>query len=357
MDMVVEHKNSNEPPLFGALDLGTNSCRMLIAQPQGFDFKVMDAFSKTVYLGRGLDKSGRLNRAAQERTISALSVCASKLKRLNVQHSTLVATAACRLARNGADFVALAKKRTGLDLQIIKPQEEARLAVIGSASHLRRDTDQVMVIDIGGGSTEMVWLDVSHLPQTERRQALLGLNGNLKRLKGRITDTGVRLVDWISVPLGVTTLREQFNDVEGDKARYAMMSWAFEESIAEFGPFGENYEGRILPNFQIIGTSGTVTTIAATHMKLQRYDRAKVDGYEMSSAQVEYEISKYLARGPKWRASNPAIGAGRKDLIMSGAAILQAVLRVWPTDVLTVADRGLREGMLYSQMVRHGFLN
>ena len=348
------HQNPNE--LFAALDLGTNSCRMLIARPKGGDFEVVDAFSKTVYLGKGLDGSGRLAEPAIRRTLSALNVCAAKLRKHKVKHARLVTTAACRQAENGRAFVRRAKMETGLRLEIIKPQEEARLAVIGSASHVRSQSDQVLVLDIGGGSTELVWLDLSQVAPNERRNAMMRLQRGMKKNTNPCAINGVKVVDWISVPLGVTTLREQFNDVDGDKARYAMMSWYFEQYVAQFGPYNNAQEPKILPNFQIIGTSGTVTTIAASHMELKRYDRSLVDGYEMTSVQIEAEIERYLVNGSDWRAANSAIGAGRIDLIMSGAAILQAILRVWPTNLLTVADRGLREGILYSQMVSQGYL-
>jgi exopolyphosphatase/guanosine-5'-triphosphate,3'-diphosphate pyrophosphatase len=344
-------------PLFGALDLGTNSCRMLIARPVGQEFEVVDAFSKTVYLGKNLETTGRLSNASMRRTISALHVCQNKLRRNEVKNFRLVATAACRQAINGRDFVKRARKEARIKLEIIKPAEEARLAVVGSASHIRASTEQVLVVDIGGGSTELVWLDLTGVRPEDRRGAMMRIPGELKRPKEVDGFAGVKVVDWISVPLGVTTLKDQFNDVTEDKAAYAMMSWYFEEHIAQFGPVNDNYTSEFLPNFQIIGTSGTITTIAATQMGLQRYDRKRVDGYQMSSATVESEIERYLAGGPEWRAQNPCIGDGRKELIMSGAAILQSILSVWPTELLTVADRGLREGILYSQMVKQGYLS
>lgn len=343
-------------PLFGALDLGTNSCRMLIARPVAKEFEVVDAFSKTVYLGKGLDSNGRLSNSAMRRTISALHVCQNKLRRNDVKNFRLVATAACRQAVNGRDFVKRARKEARLKLEIIKPAEEARLAVVGSASHIKSTTEQVLVVDIGGGSTELVWLDLTGVRPDDRRGAMMRIPGELKKPKEVDGFAGVKVVDWISVPFGVTTLKDQFNDVEEDKAAYAMMAWYFEEFIAQFGPVGANYPSEILPNFQIIGTSGTITTIAATEMGLPRYDRKRVDGYEMTSASVEAEIDRYLTGGPEWRANNPCIGEGRKELIMSGAAILQSILSVWPTELLTVADRGLREGILYSQMVKQGYL-
>ena len=343
-------------PLFAALDLGTNSCRMLIARPRKSDFEVIDAFSKTVYLGKGMDSSGRLSNSAMKRTISALHVCKKKLNQNNVKYSRLVATAACRQALNGRDFVKRARKESKLKLEIIKPSEEARLAVIGSVGHLKPLTEQVLVVDIGGGSTELVWLDLTNVKPNNRKNSIMLMQSNQLRKKELDNLTGVKVVDWISVPFGVTTLKEQYSDVEEDKAAYAMMSWCFEEYITHFGPTHKN-DLKILPNFQIIGTSGTITTIAATKLGLLRYDRQKVDGYEMSSAQVGMEIDRYLSGGPEWRAQNPCIGDSRKDFIMSGAAILRSILRVWPTDTLTVADRGLREGILYSQMVKEGYLS
>jgi exopolyphosphatase/guanosine-5'-triphosphate,3'-diphosphate pyrophosphatase len=162
-----------------------------------------------------------------------------------------------------------------------------------------------------------------------------------------------KVVDWISVPLGVATLREQFRDVEDDAARFALMSWFFEENLAEFAPYKDepSREG-----FQIVGTSGTVTTVAASHLGLRRYDRNKVDGLTMTSDEIDRVIRNYLALGPAGRRRDPRIGQDRQTLIMSGAAILQALLRCWPTDRLSVADRGLREGMLYAQMAADGVL-
>lgn len=346
----------NEGELFGAIDLGTNSCRMLIARPEGREFQVLDAFSKPVYLGKGLDNSGRLSHGSIERTIGALQVCAKKLRQHDVKNSRMVATACCRQAINGRDFIKRVRQETGLKLEIIKPEEEARLAVIGCAAHLKQGVDQVVVIDIGGGSTELVWLDLAAVAPSDRRRALMELRSNLRKPRQHNSDSCVKVVDWISVPFGVATLRDQFSDVEGDKDRYAMMSWYFEEYIAQFGPVLNTWTDDFLKSFQIIGTSGTVTTIASTHMRMPRYQRDKVDGFSMSAHQVEAEIDRYLQLGPMGRAKEPCIGAGRKEFIMSGSAILQAILRVWPTQTLTIADRGLREGLLYSQMAKAGYL-
>ncbi|MCI2398295.1 Ppx/GppA phosphatase family protein [Aliiroseovarius subalbicans] len=337
--------------LYAALDLGTNSCRMLIAQPKGNQFHVVDSFSKSVQLGYGLEGSGRLSRASIGRTIQALKICQRKLKKHNVSHMRLVATEACRRARNGRDFMRMVTRETGLTLEIIKPEEEARLAVISCAPLVSMKTEQLLVVDIGGGSTELVWIDLSNVPPIERPRAIMRMRGSLMADPGPFP--AARVVDWISVPLGVATLREQFDDVKEDSARFALMSCFFEEQLESFLPF---YGDHVREGFQIIGTSGTVTTVAATHLGLKRYDRNKVDGLRMSSDQIDAVIRGYLEQGPQGRRADPRIGKDRQALIMSGSAILQALLRIWPTDRLSVADRGLREGLLYSQMSADGVL-
>ena len=344
-----DHKEPG--PLYAALDLGTNSCRMLIARPAGGQFAVVDSFSKSVQLGQGLESSGRLSRASISRTIQALRICKRKLQRHRVKNMRLVATEACRRALNGRDFMGLVARETGLELEIIRPEEEARLAVISCAPLVGRRTEQLLVVDIGGGSTELVWIDLSQVPPEERARSIMRLS------LGRDSPVGegprARVVDWISVPLGVATLRDQFADVEDDAGRFALMSCYFEEQLADFSPYAKE---QAREGFQIIGTSGTVTTVAATHLGLRRYDRTKVDGLAMTSDEIDAVIQGYLRAGPEGRRADPRIGRDRQALIMSGSAILQALLRVWPTDRLSVADRGLREGLLYAQMSSDGVL-
>ncbi len=337
-------------PLYAALDLGTNSCRMLIAQPLGSQFSIVDSFSKSVQLGVGLEASGRLSRASMVRTIQALRICEKKIEKHGVKRMRLVATEACRRARNAKDFIRQVRRETGLALEIIAPEEEARLAVISCAPLVNTTTEQLLVVDIGGGSTELVWIDLSAVPPADRPKAIMRLHmGFNAQGEGPVA----RVVDWISVPLGVATLKDQFIDVDDDAARFALMSWFFEENLASFSPYNaENpREG-----FQIIGTSGTVTTVAASFLNLKRYDRTKVDGLQMTSDQIDLVIREYLALGPEGRRTDPRIGRDRHALIMSGAAILQALMRIWPTDRLSVADRGLREGLLYAQMSADGVL-
>ncbi len=356
----LEHKTALSPApvppksgeLYAALDLGTNSCRMLIAQPRGNGFDVVDSFSKSVQLGSGLEQTGRLSRGSMTRTIQALRICQQKLRRNKVRKMRLVATEACRRALNADEFISRVRRETGLKLDIIKPEEEAQLAVISCAPLVSPKTENLLVVDIGGGSTELVWIDLTQVPKSERAGAIMRLHHGFAPTMNGLPSA--RVVDWISVPLGVATLRDQFNDVEDDAARFALMSWFFEENLSDFTPY---HNMQPTEKFQIVGTSGTVTTVAASHLGLKRYDRMRVDGLRMTSEQIDRVIRSYLALGPAGRRADPRIGQDRQALIMSGAAILQALMRCWPTDRLSVADRGLREGLLYAQMSADGVLS
>jgi exopolyphosphatase/guanosine-5'-triphosphate,3'-diphosphate pyrophosphatase len=335
--------------LYAALDLGTNSCRMLIAAPDSGRFRVVDAFAKSVRLGSGLERTGHLSRGAIGRTLAALEVCADKLNRYRVRNVRLVATEACRRARNGGHFLARAARETGLRLEVIRPEEEARLAVISCAPLVSPAASQVLVFDIGGGSTELVWLDLSEIAPERRPQAIL----DLEICRGGGGPGRARIVDFISVPLGVATLHERYADVTDDSARFALMSWYFEEQIAGFKPYLESLVSDPA-TFQMIGTSGTVTTVGAAHLGLKRYDRRKVDGMRLSAKAIDEVIARFLRLGPLGRRSDIGLGRDRSELIMSGAAILQTLLRLWPTESMRVADRGLREGMLFAMMSAHG---
>ncbi|CAN5744446.1 Ppx/GppA phosphatase family protein [soil metagenome] len=326
---------------------------MLIATPDGGHFRVVDAFAKSVRLGSGLERTGHLSRSGIGRALEALDVCASKIARLGVVQLRLVATEACRRARNGNHFLALAARQTGLRLEVIEPEEEARLAVISCAPLVSPEASQVLVFDIGGGSTELVWIDLSAVLPEDRPQAIVNLD-----LGARTARRGAaRIVDFISVPLGVATLHDRFADVEEDGARFALMSWFFEEQIAGFKP----YLDEMIPDggagFQMIGTSGTVTTVGAAHLGLRRYDRRKVDGMHLSVEAIDGVIARFLRLGPEGRRQDVGLGRDRSELIMSGAAILQTLLRIWPTRSMRVADRGLREGMLFAMMSARGALS
>ncbi|PVE59238.1 exopolyphosphatase [Arthrobacter sp. TPD3018] len=305
---------------FAALDLGTNNCRLLIARPQGDGFAVIDAFSRIVRLGEGLAATGRLSDAAIERTIAALRVCADKLKRRNVTLARSVATEACRRASNGQDFIARALEETGIHLDIISAEEEARLAVLGCHALIEPGDDPALIFDIGGGSTELVLIDTTR--------------GSMPRV-----------LDWHSAPWGVVSLTEHAGGGEGEGGRlaaYERMRGIVADSFADFA-------GRLPKHVQrprLLGTSGTVTTLGSVHLGLSHYDRAQVDGL-IVPADAMRRISADLSRkSVKERAQLACIGSERADLVVAGCAILETILDLWPAERLGIADRGIREGIL-----------
>ena len=338
-----------EAPAYAALDLGTNNCRLLVARPRldangapvaanldpsrpcgsanrGIAFEVIDAFSRIVRLGEGLDRSGVLSRPAMDRTIDALKVCAAKIRRRRVLRARQVATEACRRASNCQEFVRRVRGETGLQFEIISSAEEASLALAGCATLLDDAKPNAVVFDIGGGSTEVMW--------------------------SRLTPdrSGVELIDTISLPFGVINLSEQFG---GDRLSLP----AFERMIDMVRRPLEEFEARhgirapiTAGQVQMLGTSGTVTTLAGVRLGLPCYDRSKVDGCYLDFAEMREVTHNLLALDYRARAQEPCIGAARADLVMAGCAILEAICRTWPVGRLRVADRGVREGILSNLM-------
>lgn len=317
-------RNWFERTAYAALDLGTNNCRLLIAKAGGDDFTVVDAFSRVVRLGEGLSSTGKMSDEAMDRAVEALAVCADKLKRRNVVLARSVATEACRQALNGVEFIERVKRETGIHLDIISPKEEARLAVMGCHALLEPGEGPALIFDIGGGSTELV---------------LVSTDG--------ITP---EIIDWVSVPWGVVSLTESENvDQDSEQARldgYAAMRAKVMDSFAKFASRLPKEQG----DHRLLGTSGTVTTLASVHLKLNSYDRRAVDGLHLPS-QAMREISAALAKcSPAGRAEYPTIGRDRADLVVAGCAILESILDIWPGERLGVADRGIREGILRALM-------
>ncbi len=318
--------------LYAALDLGTNNCRLLIAQPtRPGQFRVVDAFSRIVRLGEGLAASGRLSDEAMERAIDALRICASKLRNREIRRMRLIATEACRQAANGEEFLQRVVTETGLELEIIDRETEARLAVSGCSSLVGREARSVVLFDIGGGSSEIAVIRIG--------------DNRFARLANHITH-------WTSLPVGVVTLSERHGgrdvtpDVfEGMVREVAGMLSAFDCPEIEIAEDGD---------FHLIGTSGTVTTLAGVHLDLPRYDRRKVDGIWLSDDEVSAMQAKLLSWNFESRAANPCIGPDRADLVLAGCAILEAIRRRWPSPRMRVADRGLREGLLTDMMADDG---
>lgn len=328
------HVVPQELPIFAALDLGTNNCRLLVAVPTRYgQFRVIDAFSRIVRLGEGLSASGRLGDAAMDRAVEALKVCGYKLGHRKIRRARLIATEACRAASNGAEFLDRVKREAGLDLEIIDRQTEARLAVSGCGSLIERDTQGVVLFDIGGGSSEIALIDL-----TGRRS---------QRLANHI-------VSWTSLPVGVVSLAERFGGRAVTRETFAAM---VDDVAAHLNAFeGRDRLKHIVAGskFHLLGTSGTVTTLAGVHLDLERYDRRRVDGLWMDRDSVDAMVDRLVGWDFQQRVANPCIGADRADLVLAGCAILEAIRAVWPAERLRVADRGLREGILSELMADEG---
>ncbi|KQM27650.1 MULTISPECIES: Ppx/GppA phosphatase family protein [unclassified Sphingomonas] len=304
---------------YAALDLGTNNCRLLIARPQGDGFAVVDAFSRIVRLGEGLAATGRLSDAAMDRTVAALKICAEKLKRRDVTLARSVATEACRRATNGPAFVERVLEETGIHLDIITAEEEARLAVLGCHALLEPGDGPALVFDIGGGSTELVLLDAS----------------------GPVP----RVLDWHSAPWGVVSLTESLGagkEAPTTSGAYARMRACVTES---FAPFAKRLPQTDEPR-RLLGTSGTVTTLASVHLGLASYDRSQIDGLIVPAESMLAVSQRLAGMSLAERGTVPCIGSERADLVVAGCAILETILALWPAERLGVADRGIREGIL-----------
>lgn len=319
-------------PAFAALDLGTNNCRLLVAHRDQGGFRVRDAFSRIVRLGEGLGDHGALSGPAMDRALEALKICASKLRQHNITRARCVATQACRSAINGGEFIDRVRDQTGIVLEVIDPEEEARLAVMGCLDLMDLNANAALVIDIGGGSTELSWVDLAAMRSQSARERLMN----------------PPILAWASFDIGVVSLAEALPETPDRDAWYAdmvanaraKMRWpAGAQTLGDIFAAGEGH---------IVGTSGAVTSLAGVHLDLPRYQRDRVDGLWMSQGEAHAARDHLLAMSLANRARHPCIGPDRADLVLAGAAILDAVLGDWPCQRLRVADRGVREGLLMS---------
>lgn len=316
-------------PVYGAIDLGSNNCRLLIAIPCRDRPKVIDAFSRIVRLGEGVDEIGSLSSAAMNRAIAALKICRAKMVKRGVGRMRCIATAACRAARNADAFVDQVRRETGLELEIIDPKEEARLAVASCRELLDLDAGNAAVFDIGGGSTEII--------------------------RVRAGATGApEIVWWTSLPFGVITLSERFNHNRAATADFESMAREARSLMARARESdGLDANG---VDLRFLGTSGTITTIAGVHLGLARYNRSRVDGLTMTVPEIDAVTARLVAMTRTERAAEPCVGPERADMVLAGCAILEAMKRLWGFADLRVADRGLREGMLLDLMNADGRL-
>jgi exopolyphosphatase / guanosine-5'-triphosphate,3'-diphosphate pyrophosphatase len=316
--------------VYAALDLGTNNCRLLIACPAGDGFRVVDSFSRIVRLGEGISATGSISEAAIERAIAALSICRDKIRSKKAKRLRLIATEACRAASNAQGFRDRVAAETGIRLEVIDRETEAALAVIGCSPLLDPKGRGAILFDIGGGSTELV--RIARDPENKHGDP--------------------RIAAWMSIPLGVVTLAEHFGGRDVTREIYARM---VEEVAQHVGPFAAKH-GDDLEDMHLLGTSGTVTTLAGLHLNLSRYDRRRVDGIWMDDAQLSATIARLLGMSYHERAGNNCISVDRADLVLAGCAILDAIRQAFPLPRLRVADRGLREGMLVEMMREDGAL-
>jgi len=312
-------------PAFAALDLGTNNCRLLVARPSGSGFTVIDSFSRIIRLGEGINETGRLSEPAIERAINALRVCVSKLRRWRVRYGRYVATEACRKASNCGEFLDRAAYEANVRLEIIDAGEEAALAARGCGPLLTAKRENAVVFDIGGGSTEVIWLATPP--------------------GGPIT-----FLDSISIPMGVVTMADRLRGQEITPDLYNSLK---HDARMPLGAFDTKHgisqrirAGRV----QMLGASGTVTTVAGIHKRLPRYRRDAVDGTLMDFKEIDAVTEHLFAIGANGRRANPCVGPERADLVLPGCAILDAIRDEWPVGRLRVADRGVREGILLSLM-------
>ena len=316
------------PAAYAALDLGTNNCRLLIARVSPDGFRVIDSFSRIIRLGEGISSTGRISDAAISRAVSALGVCGDKIRAKGAMRLRTIATEACRAADNADAFLDLIERETGIKLEVIDRETESTLAVIGCTPLLDARAKGAVLFDIGGGSTEVVRIerpaDSPHAPP----------------VKG----------PWISLPLGVVTLAEKFGGTHVTRESYGAM---VDEVASHLAPFAEQH-GHDLSDMHLLGTSGTVTTVAGIHLGLSHYDRRRVDGLWMNNAEMDRAIARLLDMTYQDRAQNACIGAERADLVLAGCAILDAIRAAFPLPRLRVADRGLREGMLVEMMRADG---
>jgi exopolyphosphatase / guanosine-5'-triphosphate,3'-diphosphate pyrophosphatase len=336
-----ESRRASRRPIFGGIDLGTNNCRMLVGTPTSRGFQVLDSFSRVVRLGEGLYETGRLSPVAMERAIASLSICAERAQRWGNSGSgplTLraIATEACRQAENGAEFINLARQKTGLPLEIINPREEAELAVESCSSLICEGGRRAVLFDIGGGSTEIAWVRVN-------------CDGAAPELTG-----------YLSLPVGVVTLSERCAEACYTEEGFSSVVSDITAMLRPFEAVHRIGEEIRQGGVMMVGTSGTVTTLAGVSLKLDRYRRGLVDGLCLPRQTMEAALTETRALGREGLRRHPCIGADRVNFVLPGCAIFAAIHELWQVPKLIVADRGLREGMLIrlmraSRLVRRGY--
>jgi exopolyphosphatase/guanosine-5'-triphosphate,3'-diphosphate pyrophosphatase len=334
-----ERPRAETGPVYAALDLGTNNCRLLIARPveemgrKNNGIRALDSFSRIVRLGEDVGVGGVLTEAAQDRTIKALQICKRKIERFDLTAGRYVTTEACRQAKNSRDFLARVEAEVGLELEVVSTEEEAILAFRGCANLLMPAPKYALVFDIGGGSTEVLWVETDHSAQ----------RGILPEHK---------VLDWFSMDRGVMNLLDGFGDRVAAEGYYEELVGQTMRRLGDFNSRNGIADAVARGEVQMLSTSGTVTTLAAIYLDLQRYDRSRIDGLELSQKELAAAVKKVREMRVSERFMHPCIGADRSDYIVSGCALFEAVVRLWPVSSMTIADRGVREGIVLSLMAQ-----
>lgn len=316
-----KEKKNDVQEYLAALDLGTNTCRLLIGKrtPQGV--QVVDSFVRVIRLGDELATKGHISKEAIKRAVSALSICAKKIKSYSVARGRYVATATCRMASNREEFLRTILTKAGLDLEVISTAEEARLSIMGCADLMDSSTRYAIAFDIGGGSTEVMWLELfpNKLPE---------------------------IIEWISLPLGVVTVADRLRQHSSPEECLLNIRKFVAKEVKSFCDKAYIYPQLVKNNIQLIGTRGTVTTLAALHKNLDRYDRLKVNGVLLTPDIIKRTVSNLYGMSVEKRLLHPCIGPLRSELVLGGVAIFEGIYDVFPINPVRVADRGVREGIL-----------
>jgi len=313
-------------PVYAALDLGTNNCRLLMGARSGAGFRVLDSFSRIVRLGEGLHETGRLSPLAMDRAVDALHACANRLARRDVRSVRAIATEACRRAANAPDFLARVMRETGLALEIISSREEAELALESCTALLAADSRRFLLFDIGGGSTELVWVRTSGDP------------------------SGPAMIGYTSLRTGVVSLSDRFGDTKFTATGFDGMVAEVRQQLAAFEDVHRIAQEIRHGGVRLLGTSGTVTTLAGVILALARYQRPLIDGAVLSLQGARDAVRTLRSIGRDGLIAHPCVGPDRVDFVLPGCAIFTAIAETWPAPTVTVADRGLREGMLLRLM-------
>lgn len=303
-----------------ALDLGSNTCRLIIAEvfPDGA-FENVEVFSRIVRLGENLSQSNKLQSAAIERAVGALRICSRKIDEHRPLLVRCVATEACRRAQNADYFKKLVRQETKLRLEIIDPNEEAELCLKGCETLLNPRIPYGVVFDIGGGSSEVMWVKLHEGGDAE-------------------------LLEFISLPFGVVGLSETYGTYTG--VVFDDIVHSISDSLKGFHAYADICSLIQENKVQMVGCSGTATTIAALKLNLKAYDREVIDGTIIEQKDIEGIKDLLCAMTPSERAAHPCIGSGRSDLVIPGLSIFAGIYDAFPVSEICVADRGVRDGII-----------